>query len=407
MYVATMIRRLEKGWCSGFLSAGVNAWAREKEQNGNPIPGRCPGLGERRTFGPGLAICTLAVVLACSTLMAADQPSGKQKKDGPKATTGSINITTNSAGEVSKWTATDVGGITLSGPLDVTGSVTITTTEPIPQTLDQTLSKAMENHPEVVTAKAKLRLAEAELNSKRMEVARKVADLWAERQKQLGILKMDEAEAKRTAELLKKGATSQMELDMSQRALIDEKAKLSRLESELRYLIRNSGPIVDQGSDSSKVLRQPQVPRGPMVEKIRQALATNSQLEFNKAPLGDVMDYLKGLHGIEVQLDTPAFEDEGIDTEGKKPNFWVTINLNKIQLGAVLQAVEDRYPMLKFVIRDYGILVTTPDRAKQQGYLPVADFWREVVAAGQATSGTTTFKEATPELRPVLTPKPR
>src|SRR5262245_18077686 len=43
---------------------------------------------------------------------------------------------------------------------------------------DQALARALENHPDIVAAKAKVALAEAELYGKRMEVSRQVLGLY-------------------------------------------------------------------------------------------------------------------------------------------------------------------------------------------------------------------------------------
>ena len=50
-------------------------------------------------------------------------------------------------------------------------------------------------------------------------------------------------------------------------------------------------------------------------------------------------------------------------------------------------ARDDLLPKLKFVVRDFGLLVTTPERAREQGYFPVVDFAR-LSAGGEPQSET-------------------
>jgi hypothetical protein len=52
------------------------------------------------------------------------------------------------------------------------------------------------------------------------------------------------------------------------------------------------------------------------------------------------------------------------------------MDMPKTPLPAVIQALQDQNPGWMFVIRDYGILLTTIDQAKAQGYYPALDFCR-------------------------------
>ena len=100
----------------------------------------------------------------------------------------------------------------------------------IPPTLDQALVEAMERNPAIVTAKAKVALAEAELNSTRMEVAKSVIDLWGERQTQSEMLNLARRKLGRVASLRKKEAVGGEEenFENARRALIDAEAKRAR-----------------------------------------------------------------------------------------------------------------------------------------------------------------------------------
>ena len=44
-------------------------------------------------------------------------------------------------------------------------------------------------------------------------------------------------------------------------------------------------------------------------------------------------------------------------------------------MGAVLQAIQDTVPDLRFVVRDYGVLVTSEDQLPPRAIL-VEDFWK-------------------------------
>jgi hypothetical protein len=250
----------------------------------------------------------------------------------------------------------------------------------LPATLDQALAAAMERNPGIAMAKAKLMLAEAELESARFEVAMKVLNQWGERQKQEEILSLANQKFQRVAELRHRGTVGGEEenYENAKKAVIEAQAKAAQSAIELRYVI---GQGVSEASSRGGESRAPatprataaplQLPRGPVVEKVRQALLAPTGLEFVETPLCDVVDYLKDTHKIEIQIDVKALSCVVL-----KPTMPITINLKKTAFGNALQAMEDQIPELKFVVRDYGLLVTTPGHAREQGYFPAIEFAR-------------------------------
>ena len=57
----------------------------------------------------------------------------------------------------------------------------------------------------------------------------------------------------------------------------------------------------------AKEISQP----SPAEKKIEEALKQPTQIEFVETPLKDVVDYLKDLHHIEIQLDSAGLEGSG------------------------------------------------------------------------------------------------
>lgn len=226
----------------------------------------------------------------------------------------------------------------------------------LPASLDQALADAMQNHVDIVAAKAKLTLAEAELHRTQIEVARRIISLWSERQAQ-------ERAALTTRERHKSGT-------MTAETLIAAEASLAQTQIELRYL---TGRIASPGVrlPGFKISgRSPRMPSGPIAEKVRQALDAPTQMEFTDQPLIDVLTYLADLHRIDLQPDSRAFEGNGLAFDKEK----IRITIKGVPLAAALQALEDQHPPLKFVVRDYGILATTSNRAEEEGFYPAVDF---------------------------------
>ncbi len=235
--------------------------------------------------------------------------------------------------------------------------------ENVPATLDQALAKALDNHPDILAAKAKLTLAEAELNRTRMDVARKIIGLWNERQAQ-----KEKAEINRVL---------QANNAMSMEDVIAARASLAQSETELRYLI---GQIVPPGVRSHGFATTRRPPRGPIVDKVRETLNAPTQINFTDEKLNNILDYLADLHRIDFQLDSKAFEGKGFAIDKEK----IGLNVKGVPLASGLQALEDQHPPLKFVVRDYGILATTSSRAEEEGFFPAAEF-ADLSGGGEAT----------------------
>ncbi len=222
-----------------------------------------------------------------------------------------------------------------------------------PTTLEQWLAQAMDKNPGILASKAKVAMAEAESRNVRFEVARQVVACWNEIE--------DQQRAVALAEELKEGA-------VAKGTLIDLKAKLARAQSELRFLGGQAPPETSASlapsTTAAMALAPLQIPHGLVVEKVRQALRRPTQIEFVETPLKEVVDYLKDLHHIEIQIDSSAVPEQ-------KASMPITKNMKGMSLAAAFQGLEDeKFGELKVVVRDYGLLITSPARAQEAGYMP-------------------------------------
>jgi hypothetical protein len=93
--------------------------------------------------------------------------------------------------------------------------------------------------------------------------------------------------------------------------------------------------------------------------KIRKSLTDATTLEFIETPLRDVLDYLKDVHGIEIQIDERALRDAGVATDAP-----ITLNLNGITLRSALRLVLAQLD-LTYVVRDEVLLITTDKAASE------------------------------------------
>ncbi|HVC95710.1 MAG TPA: hypothetical protein VND64_18595 [Pirellulales bacterium] len=87
--------------------------------------------------------------------------------------------------------------------------------------------------------------------------------------------------------------------------------------------------------------------------KIEAALDEKTDLDFTDQPLSDVIEYLKGKHDIEIQLDKKSLTDSGVG--GDTP---VTRSLKGISLHSALSLILGEID-LDYAVRDEVLLITT------------------------------------------------
>jgi hypothetical protein len=287
------------------------------------------------------------VALTLASLVASEQASAQQ----------------NPAADV----ADPVGNALVAGPNTYRSS------------LDDLIARAMENHPDVAAAKAKVALAEAELKSKRLEVARDIISLSEGMNEQVANVQRCESTLSELTNSVKKVPNSvpQQELRRAQSDLEVAKAKLDHTANELRHLtavIAEKSTANDLGgrtsAPSAGTAARSQMPQGPVADKIKLALDERTDMEFadNPQPLKDVVEYISARHGfphIYIHPDVP-------DT------FVIKTSLKDVPLRYAFEAIQELTKgEVCFVVRDYGILIVNKDAAEQSGYVSAVDFGRD------------------------------
>lgn len=110
--------------------------------------------------------------------------------------------------------------------------------------------------------------------------------------------------------------------------------------------------------------------RGPREKKIDEQLHSPTTLEFIDTPLSEVIEYLKDLHQIEIQLDKKALEELGV-----APDTPITKNLKGISLRSALRLMLGEMD-LTYLVTDEVLLITSKDRRDNElstKVYPVAD----------------------------------
>ncbi|MCL4193347.1 MAG: hypothetical protein KJZ87_16550, partial [Thermoguttaceae bacterium] len=105
--------------------------------------------------------------------------------------------------------------------------------------------------------------------------------------------------------------------------------------------------------------RQLQLPWPTAAElKILNALDSPTQMEFVDTPLSDVIEYLKDMHAIEIQLDQRTLDDVGIGTDTP-----ITRSIAGIKLRSALRLLLADLDMT-YIVRDEVLLITTRESAR-------------------------------------------
>jgi len=217
--------------------------------------------------------------------------------------------------------------------------------------LEQHLEKAMRANPDIMAARAQAELAKAELNLAQMKVARELVALHSRLEAQY-----------RKIQLIREQSQENPKDRNVVHTLIDAEAQLAETQAQLSYLIGQSAAGLPTGGQPGPAATTASLPRGPIVEKLSKALAKPVTVEFVDTPLEDVGKFLSDL------LDIPIVADKSIGT------IPVTLNLKGLSLVAATQSMEDICPEVSFVVRDYGILITSSDLAIRKGFVSAADF---------------------------------
>jgi hypothetical protein len=92
-------------------------------------------------------------------------------------------------------------------------------------------------------------------------------------------------------------------------------------------------------------------------------------MQFIEMPLDDVGDYLEEILGIPVVVDESVSDTP------------MNLSLEDVSFAAATQGLEDTCPQIRFVVRDYGILVTSSEFAARAGFISVSDIGKHL--AGQ------------------------
>jgi hypothetical protein len=255
-------------------------------------------------------------------------------------------------------------------------------------TLEEMLTRALKDNPDVRVAEAKVREAEAELNRTRLQVTQRVIALHHALEAEKAKVDNADKELKRLQALAQSKAVAPREMDLARFRLTQAKAKLAEVEAEMPYLfgkppqaaatgkpldysfwmdlgqpvfpsqarpwqirpspffpenpqryrlnVNNSFDVNPDLTNWYFTFQPKATPPGSVADKIRKGLDTPVQIEFSGRRLADVLE------ALEQKVPGVSFRVLDMKDESKVSELRVNLRLkDPLRLGAALQALKD------------------------------------------------------------------
>lgn len=228
----------------------------------------------------------------------------------------------------------------------------------LPATLEEMLAVALRSNPEILKADAKVRKAQADLNQVRLKVTQQLITTYHERTKDTEALTVADEQEQNVKRMIAVGTMPQGALNESQLARANAKARIAQGEAQLRYVMGLGGSVAaGDGLPHPTIRAQDARQRPEMPKEVRAALKQEGDVNFEGLPIREVLAFVRESSGEKI---IPMIDSLAIATTWDEVS--VTLRLGKVPLRALLTALADLQGIC-FVFREYGILVTTPERA--------------------------------------------
>lgn len=283
---------------------------------------------------------------------------------------------------------------------------------------DAAVAAALANDPDVLVARAKVQLAEAELAKARQAVVLKVMNLNAAIQEHKSAIALAEDRLAWSSRMVEKGLMEQRQLVEDRAKLESAKAALARSQTELKLLIGGDreqrvemvpGTVHDRavasglqwlfkaqaGEESQRVTalallagldayRTAHAIKGPIPDRIRAALDKPVKL----GPKGEKVTFEKAVEVFkkEAGLDVPVRYGPGVGelgtlvSEGEELPLAAWLQLIEDYAVVQVQAGKGRDGILtkqfRFYVRDYGLLFAA-EGAAPPGAPTLTEFWKQ------------------------------
>lgn len=233
--------------------------------------------------------------------------------------------------------------------------------------MEAMLKEAFEHHPDVLAARSLLRTAEAELRQAEFKAFKDIMEVrsrWEKTDRQRAILK-----------------------DANPESYRESLSTLAAVEWELAFLLGSRGELAvgSKGpggkGELARMVPAPDapvapavvegvIPRGERAKLIKKELDQKFPVTTEATPFTELIAALSEQSGVKFIFDRQTLEDAGFPLDTP-----IALKLGEVEMGAALQVLEDIHKPLYFVVRDYGIFVTTQSERSSKT-VSALDFWK-------------------------------
>lgn len=253
--------------------------------------------------------------------------------------------------------------------------------------LQDLLAAALKTNPDIRVAEAKVRDAEAELYRARMTVLNAIVTMRHDINSAKAVAEEAAARYERDLELKKRvqGSISDAELSASKAAMLKFKFDADSRQAQLDAIV---GKNTAKAGEWQRLLEQGAAPRDPRPPLTQTSSKQSTPLAVSE-DMAKKLDVLGAMVRVEFTdnfvdgttvLDLLREHAKGINIQenfAKPDKVNVKLRLTeKVPLGALFEWAEDQCGW-RFVIRDYGIVVTNRDAVPPAGGVMLLDYWRK------------------------------
>jgi hypothetical protein len=227
----------------------------------------------------------------------------------------------------------------------------------LPATLDAMLATALRSNPDIRLAEIEVQKAEAQLNQARLKMAQEITSRYRQREVLVELASAYKA-------LVNQGPRHDERYKM-----LETTQAIAKIESELRYLVglgaESKPPSASPPGGAAAISPR----QSEILTKLRDKLETVVDIRFQGTAFGAVAEYFQKVTEIDFVLGTSLHS-----------RHVILLQLDRIPLRDAMLALAD-VEALSFVVRDYGILITT---AKEASTMNAVNALEAVAPSGNA-----------------------
>ena len=244
-----------------------------------------------------------------------------------------------------------------------------------PKELDGLLEQALASNPDISMARANFRAAEAALNKARLEVTRGVIDVYHRTTSIESQLELARKHSEMARARFESGRGTSDDVSKSMMDYARLKVEKAGLKSRRDYLLGGGGKENSALGRREKASPPVDAQHKKLTAKFEAYLLRRVEVDTRRTPLNELLGQLHEQSRMNFLVDRKLglkllalSNEKAAGASGSSASTLLSLHATEdsIQLRVVLSYLADVYD-LGFVLRDYGIFVTTRSEAIRMG----------------------------------------